>query len=667
KATSFNHDIGAWDISKVTDMSGMFYNATAFNGNIGNWDTAAVTNMYAMFYKATSFNHDIGAWDISKVTNMSGMFQNATAFNGDIGSWGTAAVTNMSLMFADATSFNQDIGNWKTSNVTDMSYIFSGATVFNGDIGNWDTAAVNNMYAMFPGATSFNQNLSGWCVTSITTEPDYFSSNPTLTEANKPVWGSCPAKDPTTQTTLSFTERLNSVGFKLLDLDMPDIIDIFWFYDDKVYGTVFLKNFYEEVGWSEGSCESVSEGTQINSDGERVEVKILENTVDKLLIEVSYDDEKGTVEFISDDLWDISKDDNDQFVSSISVTRAEYGDVGSAETYERITLGSENWCDLGTLSDTIHPSITLIGAPSINLNLGDTFTDPGATASDDVDGDLTSSLSISDSVDTSTAGTYVITYSVTDTAGNTTTLTRTIVVSEPTSDNIYFENGICKCPQATVGETSFINGKTYTAVDDSTIRLLLLPTGMGGVEELNLCTTLVTDMSQLFILTFFNGYIGNWDTSNVIDMSNMFQNATQFNQDIGNWDTSNVIDMSYIFRDATSFNQDIGNWKTSNVTDMSGMFQKTIYFNQDIGNWDTSSVTVMNYMFDNATQFNQDIGNWDISKVTSVYAMFSGATSFNQNLSGWCVKNITNEPPVFNQYSALTDADKPVWGTCPSD
>jgi len=45
--------------------------------------------------------------------------------------------------------------------------------------------------------------------------------------------------------------------------------------------------------------------------------------------------------------------------------------------------------------------------------------------------------------------------------------------------------------------------------------------------------------------------------------------------------------------------------------------------------------------------------------------MFNNATLFNQNLTGWCVTNISSEPTGFSVSSALTSANKPVWGTCP--
>ena len=124
-----------------------------------------------------------------------------------------------------------------------------------------------------------------------------------------------------------------------------------------------------------------------------------------------------------------------------------------------------------------------------------------------------------------------------------------------TTNNIAFDGGICKCANATVGDTAVINGTTYTVVNNSTIA------GQITNENYNLCTTLVTDMSQLFKdKGSFNTDISFWDTSSVTTMNSIFENATAFNQDIGNWNTSSVTDMVGMFYEASSFNQDIGSW-----------------------------------------------------------------------------------------------------------
>ncbi len=83
------------------------------------------------------------------------------------------------------------------------------------------------------------------------------------------------------------------------------------------------------------------------------------------------------------------------------------------------------------VTDQTKPVITLIGSSTLPVAIGATFTDPGATASDNVDGDLTSQIKVSgDTVDTATAGTYYIYYDVSDAAGNAAIqVIRTVVVS----------------------------------------------------------------------------------------------------------------------------------------------------------------------------------------------------------------------------------------------
>jgi len=111
--------VNMWDNDKE--------NAISIYGEINMWDVSLITDMTGLFAQL-DFNDDISNWDVSNVTNMGFMFDNATAFNQDIGSWDTSSVTNMDYMFIDATAFNQNIRRWSVSDTTLLTDMFSGAT-----------------------------------------------------------------------------------------------------------------------------------------------------------------------------------------------------------------------------------------------------------------------------------------------------------------------------------------------------------------------------------------------------------------------------------------------------------------------------------------------------------------------------------------------------------
>ncbi len=167
-AASLNSDLSSWNVANVTDMSQMFQRADTFNGDVSTWNVSKVTNMTNMFYRASKFNGDVSTWNVLNVTDMNGMFLGASAFNGDLSSWNVAKVADMRDMFLEASAFNGNLSTWDVSKVTNMNAMFLMASVFNGDLSTWNVAKVTDMASMFEDATVFNGDVSAWNVASVT-------------------------------------------------------------------------------------------------------------------------------------------------------------------------------------------------------------------------------------------------------------------------------------------------------------------------------------------------------------------------------------------------------------------------------------------------------------------------------------------------------------------
>ena len=82
-------------------------------------------------------------------------------------------------------------------------------------------------------------------------------------------------------------------------------------------------------------------------------------------------------------------------------------------------------------ASTTPPVITLLGSDPLELTVGAVYANPGATAIDDVDGDISGLIVVGgDTVDTSAPGSFTVTYNVSDAAGNPAAqVTRTVNVS----------------------------------------------------------------------------------------------------------------------------------------------------------------------------------------------------------------------------------------------
>ncbi len=107
-----------------------------------------------------------------------------------------------------------------------------------------------------------------------------------------------------------------------------------------------------------------------------------------------------------------------------------------ANTYVTLTATIRNGKETVTqtfvvraVADILPPELTLAGETTVSVKQGTLYREPGYTAQDNLDGDLTRLVTVSGYVDTNKPGTYTLVYSVKDATGNVTEVTRTVIVT----------------------------------------------------------------------------------------------------------------------------------------------------------------------------------------------------------------------------------------------
>ncbi|NOU91228.1 DUF5011 domain-containing protein, partial [Paenibacillus sp. LMG 31460] len=172
--------------------------------------------------------------------------------------------------------------------------------------------------------------------------------------------------------------------------------------------------------------------------------------------------------------------------------------------------------------DKTAPTLTVSDSNSTTVYLGSTYTDAGATATDNVDGEVTSSIVTTGTVDTSKEGTYSITYTVQDHAGNTAIATRTVQVI-----NVYKFSGILQ-PINVDGQSIFKQGST-------------VPVKFQLTDALN---QYVSNLSASIKVTYLSADVDGTDIEDVISTDastgTLFRYDSTANQYIFNLSTKNL-------------------------------------------------------------------------------------------------------------------------------
>ena len=353
--------------------------------------------------------------------------------------------------------------------------------------------------------------------------------------------------------------------------------------------------------------------------------------------------------------------------------------------------------------DTTPPTITLNGDNNITLVINENYNELGASATDDRDAIV--DVVITGSVDISTFGSYSITYSATDTAGNMSSISRTVAVILPSDKTppIIILNGASNITLI-INEDYDELGANATDDRDGTLAVIITGFVDSSIIGSYIVTYSATDeannsasVTRMVDVITPKPFITTWKTDN--------QGS---HADLWGWSNDHQIEISTNTKDYDyDYKVDWGDGTydehvTGDITHtyaivgiytikISGVFPQTYFvppvddgeglliFSDDsvklltVEQWgdnkwqsmhrafanceflvvnandtpDLSEVTDMSYMFSNSANFIQNISRWDISNVTNMSYMFVATKNLIQDINSWDVSNVTDMSSMF--------------------
>jgi len=139
-----------------------------------------------------------------------------------------------------------------------------------------------------------------------------------------------------------------------------------------------------------------------------------------------------------------------------------------------------------------------------------------------------------------------------------------------------------------------------------------------------------------------------WGDIKWVSMDSMFHSAKfMVNHAIDKPNLYRVVEMQNMFTQASSFDADLSEWNVGHVENLSGIFKQARSFNGNTSNWDTRSTQNMSSMFYGAEAFDRSLGNWNMAAVLTVDSMLhlSGLsrTNYDSTLIGWAQQEVQTD------------------------
>ncbi|XOV93207.1 MAG: BspA family leucine-rich repeat surface protein [Bacteroidota bacterium] len=501
------------NLSLTTSLFKMLSACTSLNDNIEHWDVSTITEFSGLFDGATSFNQPLNNWDVSSAVGMGQMFQGASSFNQPLNNWVTSSLTNFPFIFYGASTFDQPLDNWDVSQVMNMDGAFQGSA-FNQDIGGWDVGSATIMAGMFAFLSDFDQDLSGWNIGNVTTMNSMLNGTNLSTanyDATLQGWATLDAGETQIPTGLT----LGAVGltYCMGEAARNTLLNTYgWTIDGDTYDC-FVNAFI--TTW------------QTTTDNESITIPTFSGeTYD---YRVDWGD--GTVEF--------------GFTGDATHTYATAGtySVSISGTFPRVYFNNsgnkdkiisiDQWGDIAWSS----MMDAFAGCANLTYNATDAPNLSGVSSLQSMFLEASSFNGIIGNWDVSNVSNFA--YMFFDASSFNQDLSSWQTTSATSFDRTFR------------GASSFNqNINTWDVSNVITTDEMFYLASSFNQDLSSWETSNVTTMSGMFNYSAFNQDISGWDVSKVTDMNCMFCNNVAFDQNLATWDISSLTTLGATFDDS---------------------------------------------------------------------------------------------------------------------